>query len=115
MTTREVRARLSEDWLAVWLGFALVVLVVLGVRPEMPKFRWGTDGWFASTSAARAPAVAALVTDAGAKGDRQLAAAATALQSALGRGDRALRSVRRERCPCGRGAFARRGVGGGRR
>ena len=89
MTTREVRARLSEDWLAVWLGFALVVLVVLGVRPEMPKFRWGTDGWFASTSAARAPAVAALVTDAGAKGDRELAAAARALQSALGRGDRA--------------------------
>ena len=29
----------TEDWLAVWLGFLLIVLVLAGVRPDVPKFR----------------------------------------------------------------------------
>ena len=36
--------RASEDWLAVWLGAALVVLVLIGVRPVMPAFSWGPAG-----------------------------------------------------------------------
>lgn len=33
----------TEDWLAVWLGFLIIVLVLVGLRPELPKFRWATD------------------------------------------------------------------------
>ena len=33
---------ISEDWLAVLIGGALLALVVLGVRPAMPRFAWGT-------------------------------------------------------------------------
>ena len=30
----------SEDWTAVWLGVALVLLVLVGVRPALPSFSW---------------------------------------------------------------------------
>jgi uncharacterized membrane protein YadS len=32
-----------EDWVAVWLGFLVVALVLCGIRPELPQFRWATD------------------------------------------------------------------------
>ncbi len=32
----------SEDWLAVWLGFLVIVLVLVGVRPALPGFSWAT-------------------------------------------------------------------------
>jgi hypothetical protein len=32
----------SEDWLAVWLGFLVIGLVLVGVRPELPKFAWAS-------------------------------------------------------------------------
>ncbi len=34
----------TEDWVAVWLGFLLIVLILVGVRPEVPKFRWAVGG-----------------------------------------------------------------------
>ena len=30
----------SEDWVACWLGFALVVLALAGLRPVLPGFSW---------------------------------------------------------------------------
>jgi uncharacterized integral membrane protein (TIGR00698 family) len=30
----------SEDWVSVWLGAALILLVVVGVRPQLPSFTW---------------------------------------------------------------------------
>ncbi len=38
----------TEDWLAVWLGFLVIVLVIIGVRPQMPIFKWATEGEFSS-------------------------------------------------------------------
>src|SRR5512138_353528 len=32
----------GEDWLAVFVGAALIALVLVGVRPAMPRFVWGT-------------------------------------------------------------------------
>ena len=79
----------TEDWLAVWLGFLIIVLVLAGVRPDMPKFRWATDGGFAATVAEQKPAVDKLAKDAEAKGEKDLAGAAAALAAAVGAGDRA--------------------------
>lgn len=35
----------NEDWMAVWIGFLIVGLVLAGLRPELPKFSWkSADG-----------------------------------------------------------------------
>ena len=39
----------TEDWLAVWLGFLILILVLAGVRPQLPSFRWATDSGFAAS------------------------------------------------------------------
>src|SRR5499426_3479930 len=40
---RERQPLVSEDWLAVYVGAALIALVLVGVRPAMPRFAWGTS------------------------------------------------------------------------
>lgn len=47
----------TEDWLAVWLGFLIIVLVLIGVRPQMPTFKWATESEFTATVAESKPAV----------------------------------------------------------
>ena len=39
---REREPLISEDWLAVLVGAALIALVLVGVRPTTPRFAWGT-------------------------------------------------------------------------
>jgi hypothetical protein len=41
---RERQPLVSEDWLAVLVGAALIALVLVGVRPATPRFLWGTAG-----------------------------------------------------------------------
>ena len=79
----------SEDWVAAWLGLAVIGLVLLGVRPELPKFKWATDSAVAATVAEKVPAVEALAADAAARGDQPLAIAAASLAKAAASGDRA--------------------------
>jgi uncharacterized membrane protein YadS len=78
----------SEDWVAAWLGLAIIALVLAGARPDLPKFKWATDAAVASTAAEKRPAVAALAADAGAAGEQQLATAAASLTAAVESGDR---------------------------
>jgi hypothetical protein len=78
----------SEDWMAVWLGFLIIIAVILGVRPPLPRFSWATDGEFAAMVTDNKPAVEKLITEAGAKGEAELAAAATALKAAMDQSDR---------------------------
>src|SRR4030095_4323751 len=39
---RERQPLVSDDWLAVYVGAALIAIVLAGVRPAMPRFAWGT-------------------------------------------------------------------------
>jgi uncharacterized integral membrane protein (TIGR00698 family) len=71
------------------LGFLIIALVLAGLRPEMPRFRWATDSGFAATVAENKPAVEKLIKDAEAKGEKDLLAAATALKAAMDAGERA--------------------------
>jgi uncharacterized integral membrane protein (TIGR00698 family) len=80
----------SEDWLAAWLGLAIIALVLAGARPETPKLKWTTDAAAASTIAEQKPAVDALAAAAAALGEPQLAGAAQSLQAAVASGDRAV-------------------------
>jgi len=41
-SARERQPLVGEDWLAVYVGAALIALVLAGVRPAMPRFAWGT-------------------------------------------------------------------------
>ncbi|HET8578249.1 MAG TPA: putative sulfate exporter family transporter [Methylomirabilota bacterium] len=91
-TKTEAKTRssvLSEDWLAVWLSFLIILLVLVGVRPDMPKYRWATDAGYASAVSEQKPAIDKLAADARAKGDAELAAAADTLKGAVEKGDRA--------------------------
>lgn len=39
----------NEDWLAVGIGFGVIVAVLIGLRPDLPAFSWATDSQFAAT------------------------------------------------------------------
>ena len=78
----------TEDWLAVWLGFFVIGLVLLGVRPQMPTFKWATEGEFNATVAELKPAVEKLVKDVEVKGDAKFLSVALTLKSAVDAGDR---------------------------
>jgi uncharacterized membrane protein YadS len=78
----------SEDWMAVWLGFVIIIAVVFGLRPALPRFSWATDREFAVTVTENKAAVEALIKDAAAKGETELATSATALKEALDGNDR---------------------------
>jgi hypothetical protein len=34
----------TEDWLAVWVGFIIIILILSGLSLKMPSFRWTTGG-----------------------------------------------------------------------
>jgi uncharacterized membrane protein YadS len=78
----------SEDWMAVWLGFLIIIAVILGVRPPLPRFSWATDGEFVAMVTENQPSVEKLIKESEAKGEAELAASAAALKTAMERGDR---------------------------
>jgi len=43
MLAKQAKWWMQEDWLAVWLGLATLLVVVLGWRPMLPAFKWA-DG-----------------------------------------------------------------------
>jgi hypothetical protein len=79
----------NEDWLAVWLGFLIIIIILAGVRPKMPSFKWETSGEFAATVEKSKPKVEKFIADAQAKNETAAAESATALKAALDSGDRA--------------------------
>jgi uncharacterized integral membrane protein (TIGR00698 family) len=78
----------TEDWLAVWVGFLIILLVIGGLTITMPKFKWTTDGEFASFIAETAPAVDSLAKSAGEKGETAVQADLAALKTAIDGKDR---------------------------
>lgn len=61
---------ITEDWLAVGVGFLVLFLVLAGLRPELPRFRWATDAEFAMAATAESPVVEGLAEDAQARASR---------------------------------------------
>jgi uncharacterized membrane protein YadS len=78
----------KEDWVAVYLGALILILVVAGMRPALPKFSWATDAGVAASVAENKAAVEKLAKDAEAKGEADLSAGATAMKAAMDTGDR---------------------------
>jgi uncharacterized integral membrane protein (TIGR00698 family) len=78
----------TEDWLAVWVGFLIIIAILAGTTVTIPKFKWTTDGEFASYSKETAPAVEKLAAAAAEKNEAALQADAAALKAAMDAGDR---------------------------
>jgi len=78
----------TEDWLAVWLGFLVIVLILAGLTVKPPKFKWTTDGEFKAFITESAPAVDKVAAKAEEKGETALKAEAVALKAAIETGDR---------------------------
>jgi uncharacterized integral membrane protein (TIGR00698 family) len=80
----------TEDWLAVWVGFLVIVLVAGGVTVKMSKFKWTTDREFVSyvTRLQDSRAVQGLESAAAASGEAKLQASLAGLGSAMAGLDR---------------------------
>jgi len=78
----------NEDWMSVWLGFLIIILILAGITIRVPTFRWTTDGQFQGIVGQMTPAVDSLVNSADEKKEADLLAAATTLKTAVETGDR---------------------------
>jgi uncharacterized integral membrane protein (TIGR00698 family) len=78
----------TEDWLAVWIGFLIIGLVLAGLTIKPPRFKWATEGEFKSYVSEMTPVVDNLATQAAAKGEQELQTQAAALKTAMEKGDR---------------------------
>lgn len=80
----------KEDWLAVWLGFLIMALVVFGIwAVQVPTYRWTTDAEMTTFLQSKAPDLDQLLKGAEAKGEAKLVTEVKALQAAAQKGDRA--------------------------
>lgn len=78
----------TEDWLAVWVGFLIIILTLAGLTVTIPKFKWASEGEFTRFVAEAGPTVDKLAARAKEKGETALQTQATAVKAALEKGDR---------------------------
>jgi uncharacterized membrane protein YadS len=90
-----VRKWRTEDWVAVYLGFLIIIVTLVAfsgkfLGPIGSSFRWTTDGQIAARAPGWNAALDGVIKDAQGKGDKGkvLADAATGLKAALEKGDR---------------------------
>ncbi len=78
----------KEEWLAVWIGFLVITVLVAGLKIKAPSFRWTTDGEFMGFVSESQPALDKLANAAKEKGEVVVVAKAEALQKAIESKDR---------------------------
>ncbi len=78
----------TEDWLAVWLGFFIIAIILGGLSIKIPKFKWTTDSEFAGFVAMASPKVQEIADKAKNKGETALETEARGLKAAMDKGDR---------------------------
>jgi uncharacterized integral membrane protein (TIGR00698 family) len=78
----------KDDWLGVWIGFFIIILILAGVKVTIPTFKWTTGAEFTSFVKETNPLVEKLSKDADSKGESALQTQLAALKSAMDTGDR---------------------------
>ncbi len=85
----------KEDWIAVWLGFLIMALILLlttqfkfDSKTISPSFKWATDGQIASRINGWNKAADSMIKEAQAKGDAGTVKRVGDLKEALAKGDR---------------------------
>lgn len=79
----------KDEWMAVWWGFLIIILVLAGVPVKTPSFKWTTDGEFQGLVKTATPMVEKLAKDAGEKGEKAVEEKAKALLGSMAKGERA--------------------------
>jgi uncharacterized integral membrane protein (TIGR00698 family) len=78
----------KEEWLAVWIGFLIIIVLLAGVKIKTPNFRWTTDGEFMGVVSTNLPAIDKLMKTAKDKGEAAVVTAMEALKKAVDSKDR---------------------------
>jgi uncharacterized integral membrane protein (TIGR00698 family) len=78
----------KDEWLAVWLGFLIIIFIVAGLTVKIPRFKWTTAGEFSSLATAMAPVAETVAKSAGEKEEKALQEQALVLKAAIDAGDR---------------------------
>jgi uncharacterized integral membrane protein (TIGR00698 family) len=73
----------KDEWLAVWIGFLIIILTLAGLKLTNVTFKWTTDGEFGSFVAEQMPVVEKLAKEAGDKGETALQEQLASLKSAM--------------------------------
>ncbi len=78
----------KDEWLAVWIGFLIIIFSIGGLNLTSVKFKWTTQGEFVSFLSEQMPVVEKLAQEAGAKGEAAVVEKMAALKTAMAAGDR---------------------------
>lgn len=85
----------NEDWLAVWIGFLIIALIlafnnwkVIDLKKITSSFKWATDGQVASRAGKWNSAIDPLIKDSESKGEVGAVNRLQALKEAIAKGDR---------------------------
>ena len=72
----------KEEWLAVWIGFLIIIILLAGLKITTPSFRWTTDGEFVGFVAENQPVIDKLMKTAKDKGEAAVVTAMEAMKKA---------------------------------
>jgi len=78
----------KDDWMAVWIGFLILIIFMAGATIKLPGWKWMTDGAFLSKVPSYSGKADSLAKEAETKGEEGLKASALALKAALDAKDR---------------------------
>ncbi len=74
----------KEDWVAVWIGFIIILAILVGLKVTTPKFKWTTEPEFKSFAKEATVMVEKLAKQAGDGGEAALQEQITALKGTSG-------------------------------
>jgi uncharacterized integral membrane protein (TIGR00698 family) len=78
----------KDEWLAVWLGFLIIIIMLAGLKIKTPGFKWTTGGEFNSYVSENLPTFDKLMKTAKDKGETAVLTAMEALKKAIDSKDR---------------------------
>jgi uncharacterized integral membrane protein (TIGR00698 family) len=78
----------KDEWLAVWIGFLIIIILLAGVKMKTPSFRWTTDGEFMGFVSNSQPAIDQLMKAAKDKNETAVVTQMEALKKAIDSKDR---------------------------
>src|SRR3990172_4807370 len=79
----------KDDWVSVWIGFVILILLVVGVKFSLPKWGWTMDGAFQSKVSKWSEKVDSLGKDADQMKESGLKTGVASLKSAIDAKNRA--------------------------
>jgi uncharacterized integral membrane protein (TIGR00698 family) len=78
----------KDEWLAVWIGFLIIIIMLAGLKIKTPSFRWTTDSEFIGFIAESQPVVDKLMTAAKDKNETAVVTQMEAVKKAIDSKDR---------------------------